>query len=251
MCRGLWRRRRDLGRIGKGDEQTITISYKDLNKAVKKKMLGGEPSMTATATEILMRAATKQIDQDLVNYINQCMYGVPPNRSGILTGITAPDYSPLDEESRFERDWRSQMPQSWKGWSQSDINKNFAKIWIDEGKGVLCARFPYHQKAIDEFREKIPKGKKAWNADDKLWVFSFETIDVVVDILTRNFDEVIDMTQAIPTTSVVMSGDPLLSLLDKEDINKIYILLVKKYHPDIGGDEKKMARINQIFSQIK
>ena len=138
-----------------------------------------------------------------------------------------------------------------KTWKSGDINLTYAKLWIDEGKGILCARLPYNQKAIDEFREKIPKGKKAWNADDKLWEFSVETIDVVVDILTRNFDEVIDLTQAVPTASVVVSGDPLLSLLDKEDLQVIYRILAKRHHPDRGGDAEKMARINQIFSQIK
>ena len=141
------------------------------------------------------------------------------------------------------------MPRSWGG---IDINKQVCKIWLDEGKGVLCARFPYKQSAIDEFREKIPKGKKAWNAEDKLWEFSIETIDVVVEILTRNFDEVIDLTQATTPSQVVVSGDPFLSLLDKDDIKAIYRVLANKYHPDKqGGDGGKMAKINQIFSQIK
>lgn len=140
------------------------------------------------------------------------------------------------------------MPRGWKG---IDPNLQVAKIWLDEGKGVLCARFPYKQSAIDEFRVKIPKGKKAWNAEDKLWEFSVETIDLVVDILTRNFDDVIDLTQAASTSTVVVSGDPLLSLLDKEDLQAIHRLLAKKYHPDRGGDAGKMARINQIFSLLK
>lgn len=141
------------------------------------------------------------------------------------------------------------MPRGWKG---IDPNLQVAKIWLDEGKGVLCARFPYKQSAIDEFRAKIPKGKKAWNAEDKLWEFSVETIDLVVDILTRNFDDVIDLTQAASTSTVVVSGDPLLSLLDKEDIKAIYRVLANKYHPDKqGGNGDKMAKINQIFGQIK
>lgn len=138
-----------------------------------------------------------------------------------------------------------------RGWGGFDVNKETAKVWLDEGKGVLCARFPYKQSAIDEFREKIPKGKKSWNAEDKLWEFSVETIDVVVEILTKNFDAVIDLTQATAPSQVVVSGDPLLSLLDKDDIQALYRVLAKKYHPDRGGDADKMARINQIFNQIK
>lgn len=144
------------------------------------------------------------------------------------------------------------MPRNWKGWSQGDINKQTAKVWLDEGKGVLCARFPYKQSAIDEFREKIPKGKKSWNADDKLWEFSVEAIDIVVDILARHFDEVIDLTQATAPSQVVVSGDPFLSLLDKDDIQAVYRILAKKYHPDKqGGDVGKMAKLNQIFATLK
>lgn len=138
-----------------------------------------------------------------------------------------------------------------KTWKAGNINLTYAKLWIDEGKGVLCARFPFNQGAINEFKEKIPKGKKAWNADEKLWEFSVETIDVVVDILTRHFDEVIDLRQLIPPMQISQSVDPLLSLLDKDDITAIYRMLAFKYHPDKGGDAGKMARINQIFNQIK
>ena len=222
--------------------------------------MGDIPSITF---EDILQAAQRKAHQEYINLLNQLNTDMM-KQSGIdffvsplpfmqQRGVTpASPKNQLDEESRFERDWRSQMPRSWKGWSQADIDKQVAKVWLDEGKGVLCARFPYKQSAIDEFRSKIPKGKKAWNAEDKLWEFSVETIDLTVDILTRNFDDVIDLTQATSPSSVVVSGDPLLSLLDKDDIKAIYRVLANKYHPDKqGGDGDKMARINQIFGQIK
>ena len=167
-------------------------------------------------------------------------------------GVSPVDPKIPDEESRFEKDWRSEMPRTWKGWSQTDIRKSFAKVWIDESKGVLCARFPYNQSAIEEFRLKIPKGKKAWNSEEKLWEFSVETIEVVVEILTKFFDEVVNLTESLPLNQVVTRGDPLLSMLDKDDIKAIHRMLANKYHPDKqGGDAGKMARINQIFNQVK
>lgn len=238
------------------------LTFKHIDEIMKRKLkqfdMGGiSQSAPSTPPQV-------DKDQDLLNYLDQILKDLvkaPLSGTAIRTQLGGDPWGfnpfksywnqPPDEESRFERDWRSQMPRTWKGWSQSDIDKQTAKVWLDEGKGVLCARFPFKQKAIDEFREKIPKGKKAWNADDKLWEFSVETIDIVVDILTRNFDEVIDLTQVVSSPPIVVLGDPFLSLLDKDDLKAIYRILANKYHPDKGGDAGKMAKINMIFSQIK
>ena len=143
------------------------------------------------------------------------------------------------------------MGRAWKGWG-SNLNKEVAKVWLDEGKGVLCARFPYNAETIAQIREKIPKGKKSWNQDDKIWEFSVETIEVLIEILTKNYDEVIDLTKEVPPVMMPSSGlDPLLSLLDQDDIQKIQRMLSMKYHPDKGGDGKKMAQINEIINKMK
>lgn len=69
-------------------------------------------------------------------------------------------------------------------------------------------------------------------------------------ILTESFQKVIDLTRpAPPMIASQNGGDPLLSLLDEDDINKIYKLLAKRHHPDIGGDPNLMAKINVIFSK--
>lgn len=164
------------------------------------------------------------------------------NQSEFILGV-------VDEEQHFKEDWEvSRMGRGWKVGIEAEV----AKVWLDENKGIICARFPYKEKVIGEIRAKIPKGKKSWNPDDKIWEFSVETIDVVVEILTENFDKVIDLTKEVPELPYIQNGtDPLLSLLDKEDIQKIYKMLAKKYHPDIGGDADKMARINRIFTKMK
>lgn len=155
-----------------------------------------------------------------------------------------------EEEDLFLRDWKGEgMGRGWKG---ARPGQETAKVWLDEGKGILCARFPYKQEVIDEIRELIPKGKKSWNAESKLWKFSVEMIEVVVALMTKHFDEVIDLTQAIAPPQVVVSGDPFLALLDKDDLQAIHRLLAKKYHPDVNSkDGDKMVRINSIFNQLK
>lgn len=160
------------------------------------------------------------------------------NQSEFLLGV-------IEEEKHFKEDWEvNGMGRGWKVGIEGEV----AKVWLDENKGIICARFPYKDKVINEIRLKVPKGKKSWNPDDKVWEFSVEAIDVVVAILTENFDKVIDLTRPAPPMPVSSNGgDPLLSLLDEEDINKIYKMLARKYHPDMGGEGDKMARINQIF----
>jgi len=176
---------------------------------------------------------------------------IQPDVFRILNAARRPSSIKVEvtEESKFERDWEvSDMGRNWGG-----VDAQVAKVWLDEGEGVLCARFPYKKEVIDDFHRKIPKGKKAWDGDKKVWKFSTEVIEVLINIFQTHFgiENVIDMTSATAPTVEVKSGDPLLSLLDKEDIQKIYILLVRKYHPDVGGDNKKMAAINQIFNKIR
>ncbi len=159
---------------------------------------------------------------------------------------------PSDEEDKFIQAWRnSSMSTQWRKWTTNLSGKEVAKVWLDEGKGVLCARFPYKQEVIDDIRARVPKGKKTWNDSEKIWEFSVETIQLIVDILSKHFEEVLDLTQATaPAPMGPISSDPLLSLLDEEDIGRIYKLLAIKYHPDKqGGNSDKMARINNIFSK--
>lgn len=157
-------------------------------------------------------------------------------------------FSTKSPEDLFKEDWEGDYMRRWTG----SIDKDTAKVWVDDNKGVLVAKFPYRASVIQQFKEKIPTGKKAWNPDTKTWEFSAETIDVLMEILTSEFgDNVIDLTQQGQPVPQSPSLDPLLSLLDNDDIQKIYLMLVKKYHPDIGGDGDKMARINQIFNQRK
>ena len=160
------------------------------------------------------------------------------NGSEFLLGV-------IDEEQHFKDGWEV-------GRMRGKIEEEVAKVWLNEEKGILCARFPYKEKVITAIRAEIPKGKKSWNPDDKVWEFSVETVDVIVKILTENFDKVIDLTRpAPPMLTSSNGGDSLLSLLDEEDINKIYKLLARKYHPDMGDGSDKMAKINQIFSKKK
>jgi hypothetical protein len=152
-----------------------------------------------------------------------------------------------DEEERFRLTWEDGMG---RGWGSS--RERVAKLWLDEGKGVLCCRFPYHQATLEDIRELIPKGKKSWNNDSKIWEFSVEVIDDLLYILQKHFENVVDLTRETPIMVGSQTKDSLLSILDKDDIKAIYRLLAVKYHPDKqGGDGGKMAAINQIFGSRK
>jgi len=152
----------------------------------------------------------------------------------------------MEEEDRFQKDWEVIM----RGWGSQ--HQNVAKLWIDSGKGVLVGRFAYKPSVIDEIRQRIPTGKKSWDAERKVWEFSAETVDTILDILNHHYDKVIDLTQeSIQVPSQNMGGDSLLKLLDKEDIHRIRVLLSKKYHSDAGGDGERMSKINAALDQYK
>ena len=150
----------------------------------------------------------------------------------------------MEEEDRFQKDWEVIM----RGWGSE--HQSVGKLWVDRGKGVLVGRFAYKPSVIEEIRVRIPSGKKSWDADRKVWEFSTECVEVILDILNRNYDKVIDLTQESIQITSQSGGDSLLKLLDKDDIHKVRILLSKKYHSDIGGDGKKMAEINAALDKF-
>ena len=43
----------------------------------------------------------------------------------------------------------------------------------------------------------------------------------------------------------------LPSMVSWRDIKERYRMLSKKYHPDAGGDEEKMARLNRAYEILK
>lgn len=163
------------------------------------------------------------------------------NQSEFLFGIDQPEIlTELDEEVSLLRRWDARS------------GERVAKVWLDENKGVLCARFPYQVEVIQQIKERIPSGKKVWNPDDKIWEFSCECIDEILAIMHEGFEKVIDLTKETPMIPT-SSTDQLLSLLDEEDISKIQRMLSLKYHPDrpTGGDGRKMAKINEIITKAK
>jgi succinate dehydrogenase flavin-adding protein (antitoxin of CptAB toxin-antitoxin module) len=150
----------------------------------------------------------------------------------------------MDEEDRFREDWEGGQMR------KVGVEDEVAKVWLDEGRGLICARFAFKREAVDEIRSEVPKGKKNWNPDLKIWEFSVEALETVVSILSKHFQRVVDLTRETPTVQSSNGADQLLSLVDQEDAKKIYRLLAIKYHPDRGGSSEVMAKINQVFSKF-
>lgn len=132
------------------------------------------------------------------------------------------------------------------------IDEDVAKVWLDETRGLICARFAFKRECIDQIKNEVPKGKKNWNPDLKVWEFSVEAVDKVLEILGRYFARVIDLTKETPQShSSTNHADQLLTLVDQEDAKKIYRMLAVKYHPDkVGGSSEVMAKINQVFTKF-
>jgi len=197
--------------------------------------------------------ALTEIDQ----VINKTMQWLAESGTSIQANQMALGLALLQEfESEFinfvdpERLYQLEMERGG-GYMRDYVNKKIAKLWIDHSRGVLCARFPFKQEVIDMLRDRIPKGKKEWSAEEKIWHFSVEVAEEVTDIMFKFFDDVIDLTKEAPQVAVI-SKDSLLSLLDQQDIKEIYRMLAKKYHPDVNPTfADKMAKINVIFKEVK
>jgi hypothetical protein len=120
---------------------------------------------------------------------------------------------------------------------------------LDTERGILLTRFAYSQEAVKDVQDTIPKGKRNWKPEERVWEISVECLDDLLGLLARHFDSVIDLTQQSPQIIPMGSNDAeFWSILDGEDLKSIQRLLTNKYHPDrAGGDGKKMAAINSFL----
>lgn len=224
-------------------------------------MKGGGGSMAVRRRRSFQRAPQQVTPQELdrqleilyLRYVDEICLGVRetlPNldKTEFFVGnISAEDRFRDDCERNYLNRWEVRfVPRNFKGWEGIDVKT--AKLWLDQERGVLCAKFPYDEKVIKEIKDRIPTGKKMWKSETKIWEFSVETIKEIVSILEAHFEKVIDLTKE--EQQVVLQGgvkDLLLNLLDADDKKAIYRILARKYHPDAGGDGKKMSEINAIF----
>lgn len=143
-----------------------------------------------------------------------------------------------------------------------------ARIYADDK--IVIVRTSYDPEFVELLKEEVPKHARYWNPDEKVWEIYPDYLEAVEELCKQFFDDVEveeieeyepreeprqrrDKDKKEETKSGQSDGDPWLMLkpfLTKDVIKDIYRIFAKKYHPDVGGDGKKMTEINNLFDKL-
>lgn len=84
-------------------------------------------------------------------------------------------------------------------------------------------------------------------------LFSIRCPYFIIFILMIRLKEILleGMTVDIANTIFSKFGIPAASSLDKKELKNYYVALVKRHHPDVGGNDENMRWINAAYDVLK
>ena len=116
--------------------------------------------------------------------------------------------------------------------------------------GWLIMVSPYDKSFVEQFKSAVPSGQRRWEPESKRWLFNSVYIADVVGLLKLHFPEIeitSDLVQEVePETSLF---EQLLAILPDDYLEKIYKILAMALHPDRGGSNELMSKLNQAYAK--
>lgn len=88
-----------------------------------------------------------------------------------------------------------------------------------------------------------PRQENAFFGED-----NFKKLDDFINNIFRGYQAGKELYESVKKPNPYVE---FLTMLDNEDWECIYKALVKRYHPDHGGNEEKMKRLNVMWAEIK
>ena len=116
---------------------------------------------------------------------------------------------------------------------------------------MLQLEAPYDKDFTDSLKKSITTKKRIWDDNDKCWYIANDQFDKLCHLLDGAYDETIlldfpsyEVSATAWGTLYLLPGAPL------EVVRAVFKVLAMKYHPDRGGDEHIMQRLNSAYKEI-
>lgn len=75
-------------------------------------------------------------------------------------------------------------------------------------------------------------------------------IKILTEILKKHFDEVVqDLVDRKPKNENPFTE--VLSIVQKADLDRVYKTIAFAVHPDRGGSNESMTKLNEAYSKVK
>jgi len=128
------------------------------------------------------------------------------------------------------------------GPSRSAINKSQMDGWVD-----LVT--PYNARFVEQLKLLVQPSHRRWDPVLKVWHVNELYLEDVIDLLGHFFDEVTtNLTVYDNNSSSDNVFKDVFRILPDDCKSKVYKSLAFALHPDKGGSQELMAKLNEAFS---
>ena len=127
-----------------------------------------------------------------------------------------------------------------------------AQILRSDRPGWVNVVTPWSQKFVDDIKTSIQPSHRKWNPDAKFWEVQEMHMELLITILQKHFDEVeTDLkTDTQVPDNLFKPVFEALKQLPNGQLNKVYLSLAKACHPDAGGNNELMSKVNQAYQEV-
>jgi len=127
----------------------------------------------------------------------------------------------------------------------ANTSNETAVLSVNASKACIVLRASFTRATLRELESLNENGKIKWNDKDEVMELNPTLLPQVKLILKNNYKDVnvLSVQKQVKATKF----DLLFNKLDSDDKKKIYALLARKHHPDLGGNKDTMALVNSVF----
>lgn len=133
-----------------------------------------------------------------------------------------------------------------------------ASILRGTKEGWLLVSAPYFPDItphlVEDLKSYIDSSSRRWNPDTKFWEVKETCLETLITILKKHFRD--NVTQNLTAEEPVSSNlfKPVLEALKQlpnGQMDKVYRALSMACHPDAGGSNELMSKLNQAYQEVK
>jgi len=124
-----------------------------------------------------------------------------------------------------------------------------ASLLKSDEKGFIIMLTPYNKAFVEKFKLQIPYPHRKWNPEKKVWLVAETMLEQTVELMKNYFDDISTNLLTEETNNDVWKT--VLDIIPIDYLDKIYMALANALHPDHGGSNEQMSKLNQAYQSRK
>jgi len=129
------------------------------------------------------------------------------------------------------------------GPTKAAILKSKREHWVD-----IVA--PYNPDFVDQIKSDIQPSHRTYNPDTKRWSVNDIFLEDIIIMLKTYFNEVETDLTTEPTEPENLFTE-VFKVINGQYRDKVYHALAQALHPDHGGSDELMTKLNQAYQEQK